>query len=175
MVLLTLITYRVRLTDVETAFKSPTGFPLVQVFGTATGSAEGAVAITCLLIALIVFSITNYMAAYPRQVLAFGRDRGFPFRRWIAQVHYKSNCPTPAVAVTYGFCILISLISLGSAIAFNAITSLQLLALVFTCVLTMGCLVSRRFFGEPLPEDSWPLGRIEDLGADSTVFVLISF
>ncbi|KAK4890581.1 hypothetical protein LTR27_010743 [Elasticomyces elasticus] len=170
MVLLMLITYCFCLTDLETAFQSPTGFPFIQVFTTATGSAEGAVAITCLLIVLIVFSVTNYMAACSRQVFAFGRDRGFPFHSWIAQVHYKSNCPTPAVAVTYAFCILISLISLGSAIAFNAITSLQLLALVFTYMLTIGCLLWRRFFGKPLPVGSWSLGRA---GAPINVFALL--
>lgn len=61
--------------------------------------------------------------------------------------------------VTYAFCILISLISLGSAVAFNAILSLQLLALVFTYMLTIGCLIWRRLFGEPLPHGSWSLGR----------------
>ena len=75
------------------------------------------------------------------------------------QVDARTNCPIHAVAVTYFFCILISLISLGSAIAFNAITSLQLLALVFTYLLTIGCLVWRRLFGEPLPRGSWTLGR----------------
>jgi len=61
--------------------------------------------------------------------------------------------------VTYGFCILICLISLGSAVAFNAITSLQLLALVFTYMMSIGCLLWRRFFGKPLPVGSWSLGR----------------
>ena len=71
----------------------------------------------------------------------------------------RTNCPIRAVLVTYGFCVLISLISLGSEIAFNAITSLQLLALVFTYLLTIGCLIWRRLYGEPLPRGSWSLGR----------------
>ncbi|KAK3616419.1 hypothetical protein LTR56_025964 [Elasticomyces elasticus] len=170
MVLLMLITYCFCLTDLDTAFQSATGFPFIQVFTTATGSAEGAAAITCLLVVLIVFSVTNYMAACSRQVFAFARDRGLPFHSWIAKVNQKSNCPTPAVAVTYGFCILISLISLGSAIAFNAITSLQLLALVFTYMLTIGCLLWRRFFGKPLPEGNWSLGRA---GTPINVFALL--
>ena len=71
--------------------------------------------------------------------------------------------------VTYAFCIFISLISLGSAVAFNAITSLQLLALVFTYLLTIGCLVWRRLFGNPLPRGSWSLGRF---GMAINVFAL---
>ena len=75
------------------------------------------------------------------------------------QVNVRTNCPVRAVLVTYAFCVLISLISLGSSIAFNAITSLQLLALVFTYLLVIGCLVWRRLYGAPLPRGSWSLGR----------------
>ncbi|KAK0871399.1 hypothetical protein LTR87_012862 [Friedmanniomyces endolithicus] len=159
MVFVMLITYCFCLTDLTDAFASATGFPFIQVFATATGSAEGAAAITCLLVVLIVFSVTNYMAACSRQVFAFARDRGVPFHTWIAKVDQRNNCPTPAVAVTYAFCILICLISLGSAVAFNAITSLQLLALVFTYMMSIGCLLWRRLFGKPLPVGSWSLGR----------------
>ena len=63
-----------------------------------------------------------------------------------------------AVLITYSFCVLISLISLGSAIAFNAIVSLQLLALVFTYMITIGCLIWRRLYGKTLPRGSWSLG-----------------
>lgn len=61
--------------------------------------------------------------------------------------------------MVYFFVILICLIDLGSNVAFNAITSLQLLALVFTYMLTISTLVYRRIFGEPLPYRQWSLGR----------------
>jgi len=86
MVFLMLITYCFCLSDLDTAFQSATGFPFIAVFATAVGSAEGAAAITSLLIVLIVFSVTNYMAACSRQVFAFARDKGFPLYSWIAKV-----------------------------------------------------------------------------------------
>jgi len=86
MVFIMLITYCFCLTDLIDAFASATGFPFIQVFATATGSAEGAAAISCLLVVLIVFSVTNYMAACSRQVFTFARDRGVPFHTWIAKV-----------------------------------------------------------------------------------------
>jgi len=61
MVFLMLITYCFCVTDLEAAFASATGFPFIQVFASATGSAQGAAALTCVLIVLIVFSVTNYM------------------------------------------------------------------------------------------------------------------
>jgi choline transport protein len=91
MVFLMLITYCFTLTDLDTAFDSPTGFPFIAVFATATGSSEGAAALTCVLIVLIIFSVTNYMAATSRQVFAFGRDKGLPFHRWIAKVGRTSR------------------------------------------------------------------------------------
>ena len=154
-----LITYCFCLQDLDAAFKSPTGFPFIQVFATATGSPQGGAALTCVLIVLIVFSVTSYMASCSRQVFAFARDRGLPFHSWIAKVDHRTNSPIFAVATVFAFCILISLISLGSEVAFNAITSLQLLALVFTYMLTIGCLIWRRLRGRPLPRGSWSLGR----------------
>ena len=86
MVFLMLITYLFCLSDLETAFDSPTGFPFIQVFATATGSPQGAAALTCVIIVLIIFSVTNYMASCSRQVFAFARDRGLPFSTWISKV-----------------------------------------------------------------------------------------
>lgn len=56
--------------------------------------------------------------------------------------------------------MLVALISLGSSVAFNAIISLQLLALVFTNLLPIACLIYRRPLGAPLPRRSWSLDRL---------------
>jgi len=87
-----LIVYFFCLTDLDAAFESPTGFPFIAVFATSTGSPQGGVALTCVLIVLNVFSVTNYMAACSRQVFAFARDCGLPFNFWIAKVseHMKA-------------------------------------------------------------------------------------
>ena len=86
MVFIMLITYCFCLTDLAEAFKSPTGYPFIEVFAHATGSPQGGAALTCVLIVLIVFSVTNYMASCSRQVFAFGRDKGFPFYMWMSKV-----------------------------------------------------------------------------------------
>ncbi|KAK5125447.1 hypothetical protein LTR85_000556 [Meristemomyces frigidus] len=169
LVFIMLITYCFCVTDLDAAFTSDTGYPFIEVFASATGSPEGAAGLTCVLIVLIVFSVTNYMASCSRQVFSFARDRGIPFSGWLAKVDEKTNCPVNAVAVSYGFCILISLISLGSAVAFNAIISLQLLALISTYWVTIGCLVWRRGWGKALPHGDFNLGR---LGLPINIFAL---
>lgn len=53
----------------------------------------------------------------------------------------------------------LQLITLGSPIAFNAINSLTVLGLAFTYMLSISCLLWRRFFGARLPHSAWTLGR----------------
>ena len=81
-----MITYCFCLTNLAQAFKSPTGYPFIAVFAHATGSPEGGAGLTCVLIVLILFSVTNYMASCSRQVFAFGRDKGLPFYSWMSKV-----------------------------------------------------------------------------------------
>lgn len=85
MVFLMLVTYCFCLTDLAAATDSPTGYPFIAVFVNATGSAAGGAGITCLIVVLIVFSVTNYMASCSRQVFAFGRDKGLPFYTWVSK------------------------------------------------------------------------------------------
>jgi len=65
---------------------------------------------------------------------------------------------TPALLTA--FIILLTLIYLGSTIAYNAIVSLQMLAMMFTYMTSIGCLIWRRLYGDPLPTGSWSLGPL---------------
>lgn len=86
MVYLMLTTYCFCLTNLGEAFESDTGCPFIAVFTNTAGSAAGGAGITCVLIFLISFSVTNYMASCSRQVFAFARNGGLPFHTWIATV-----------------------------------------------------------------------------------------
>ena len=67
--------------------------------------------------------------------------------------------PILACIIAFAFVVLLSLITLGSYVAFYAIISLQLIALFFTYTLAIGTLIYRRLRGPPLPERRWSLGR----------------
>lgn len=75
------------------------------------------------------------------------------------QVSERLNVPILAVVIAFVFVVLLSLIALGSYVAFYAIISLQLIALFFTYTLAIGTLIYRRLYGPPLPERRWSLGR----------------
>ena len=52
-----------------------------------------------------------------------------------------------------------SLINIGSTVAFNAVLSLSVVALMATYAISIGCILLRRMQGEPFPPARWSLGR----------------
>lgn len=71
----------------------------------------------------------------------------------------KYDQPFNAVYLSTIVSIIISLVSLGSSLAFNIIASLSLLALMSTYMLSIGCVLLRRVRGDSLPRARWSLGR----------------
>ncbi|KAK0833658.1 hypothetical protein LTR73_001421 [Friedmanniomyces endolithicus] len=138
---------------------SVTGFAFMEIYRNATGSNGATLALTAILIILTFFSATNFVASASRQLYAFARDGGLPFSAQIAKVSARLNVPVPACIIAFAFVVLISLIALGSSVAFFAIISLQLIALFFTYIVAIGTLIYRRLRGPPLPEHRWSLGR----------------
>ena len=157
-----IVTYCFTLVDYESAVNSPVGLfqlPFIQVFANATGSAGGGAALVSLLVILQVFGTFNFVASTSRQMFAFARDRALPFSGWIAKVDAGGTFPVNAVIIVWLFTVLLSLITLGSVVAFDAIISLPSLAFMFTYLVSVSCLTWRRYFGPPLPPSPWTLGR----------------
>lgn len=74
-------------------------------------------------------------------------------------MHRKYDMPFNAVYLSTIISIILSLISLGSSLAFSIIVSLSLLALMSTYSLSIGCVLLRRIQGPELPHARWSLGR----------------
>ena len=161
--LVMLITYCFILKDYASAEHSLVGeyllLPFIQVFVNAVGSTGGGTAMVAILTVLQTFGCINWMASNARQIFAFARDRGLPFGSWIAKVDQAGTYPINSILCVWGFVVLISLITLGSIVAFEAIVSLQILALMFTYLTSLSCIIWRRLFGSPLPPSPWTLGR----------------
>jgi choline transport protein len=107
---------------------------------------------------------------------------GFPGSHWLERVPPAWNIPVNAIIVSAIFTSLLSLIDLGtlhrkilcgkldlessranvhiigSYTAFNAFNSLGTVSILFSYNITIGCLIWRRCFGEPLPQRRWSLG-----------------
>lgn len=68
--------------------------------------------------------------------------------------------PANSVALSCGITLLLSLINIGSSVAFNAIISLQLVSLMLTYAVSIACVLVRRIsHPETLPKARWSLGR----------------
>lgn len=174
------VTYCFVLVDYKKALESPVGLiglPFIEVFINATNSVGGSTALIALVASIQSLGLVNWMASTARQIFAFARDRGFPFGLWIAKVDAAGTYPVNSLIFVWVFVVLITLIALGSTVAFDAITSLQIMSLMFTYLVSLGCIIWRRLFGAPLPPSRWSLGRaalpINIIGALYCIYLLI--
>lgn len=144
---------------------------------TNTGSTGVNVALTVILALLIGAANITSLATTSREIWAFARDGGTPGHRWISkvslshlpfrieliplhsQVHHHQNVPFNAVLTTSFLSFILCLIQLGSTVAFNIIISLNLIAFLGTYMISIGCLLLKRFRHEPLPPARFSLGR----------------
>jgi choline transport protein len=69
------------------------------------------------------------------------------------------DIPLNAVYVSFVVTCLLSLINLGSAVAFNAIVSLTVGAILSSYIISISCVALRRIRNDPLPHARWSLGR----------------
>lgn len=114
-----LISYMFMITDVDAALNDATGYPHMWVFSQAV-SAGGVVALNAIPTVLIFAGTLTYNLSTSRQTWAFARDHGLPFSNWIGHVDQKLQTPANAVSVTCIITIALSLINIGSDVAFNA-------------------------------------------------------
>lgn len=77
----------------------------------------------------------------------------------IASVRPGWDIPLNAVLVSFVVTCLLSLINLGSFVAFNAIVSLAVGAIISSYIISISCVALRKIRGDPLPHARWSLGR----------------
>ncbi|KAF2686398.1 amino acid transporter [Lentithecium fluviatile CBS 122367] len=157
--LIFLISYMFMMTDVATALEDATGYPHIWVFTQAV-SPGGVIGLNCIPIVLIFAGTLSFNLSTSRQTWAFARDHGLPLSDWIGRVHPTLKVPANAVTVTCLITIALSLINIGSDVAFNAIISLNVVSLMATYIISIGAVLYRRIY-EPalLPKCRWSLGR----------------
>ncbi|KAJ5331410.1 hypothetical protein N7476_001193 [Penicillium atrosanguineum] len=154
-----LITYLFATPSVEDSLNDITGFPFLYVFKQATSTA-GVNGLTAIVLLPVIFSNVLFNAATSRQTFAFARDNGLPFSRWIGKIDKKRQIPVNAIALSCIISCALSLINIGSETAFNAIISLNVAALMYTYIISIGCVIYRKIWHpETLPPRRWDMGR----------------
>ena len=153
------ITYCFCIGNLEEVITSPTGYPFMQVFLNATGSAASATAMASFIVAMTVFSNLTMVATSSRQLFAFARDHAVPFSPWFAKVNEGWDVPINAIITTFIVSSVLALINIGSAVALNSITSLATSALLSSYIVSCGCMIWRRCTNAPLLRSKFALGR----------------
>jgi amino acid transporter len=162
--------------DLDQDLSTPTGFPIIQVFATATKSNAGASGLTALLIVLNICGNLTTMAGSSRQLFSFARDKAVPFHSWVARVPAGYDVPVNAIVVSCLCACVLECINIGSAIAFNIIMSIGTVALVTSYMTSVGSITYRRIRGLPLLPSKFSLGRYGlPINIGSLLFCLVIF
>lgn len=82
-----------------------------------------------------------------------------PFGTWMARVSPTWNLPFNSIFITFVTTSLLSLINVGSSTAFNSITSLSTNAYLTAYMVSIGCLIWRRWTNSPLLPSKFDLGK----------------
>lgn len=159
MAIILLVTYLFSIDSVENALEDPTGYPFIYVFKTAMSN-SGVTALTIIVLLIVIAANISWNASTARQTFAFARDNGLPFSKWISSVSTTKQLPVNSIILTCVITCLLSLINIGSATAFNAIISVQVVAIMLTYGISMCCVLYRRTaHPELIPKARWSLGK----------------
>lgn len=190
-----LVSFLFCIPDVGTALDpetNPSGFVMLYVLMNA--SYKGCIPLIVMILVVALAGGIDSNCSTSRQMFAFARDGGLPGKAWLCKVSRftwsiimfptngqqmnKDSIPWVSVVVTGIFTCILALINLGSSVAFNAIISLQLLALMSTYCVSIGCVLYQRI-AHPgsLPVARWSLGKhglwINAVGFVYSFFTLI--
>ncbi|GAB1197727.1 hypothetical protein APSETT444_007030 [Aspergillus pseudonomiae] len=139
---------------------SQTGFAFIQVFLNSTGSVKAATGMTVVIMAMQFCAAISNVATTSRQVYAFARDQGLPFSDFFATVNPTFTVPLNALCVSLVIVSGLACINIGSSVAFNAIMSLGVAALLSSYIISISCVRIRRWRKQPLPPARWNMGRL---------------
>ena len=84
--------------------------------------------------------------------------------------------PLNSILVCFIVTCLLSLINIGSTVAFNAIVSLGAAALFSTYLISISCILFKRYRGEPLRLRRWSLGKWgAPINVAALLFLLLAY
>ncbi|RYP14807.1 hypothetical protein DL765_006108 [Monosporascus sp. GIB2] len=171
-----LITFCSVLGSLEDALASPTQQAFLYVFYNSTQCVAGALVMGSLVTTMTIFTNSSVTAVSSRQLFAFARDQGVPFSKTFAYVPPKWGVPMNAICLSFAVTCLLSLINLGSSVAFMNIASLSTAANLASYMVAISCCALRRIRGEPLLPSKFKLGRAGlPINIASIFFLIVVF
>ncbi|KAI0120315.1 amino acid/polyamine transporter I [Hypoxylon sp. NC0597] len=120
------------------------GYPFLFVFQSGTRSIAGAAVMGLVIVALGICSTVGILASSSRMLWSFARDHGVPLWKTFIKLASRTSIPIYTIAFTTAVSLLLSLIILGSSVAFNNIVNLSVVGLYSSYLLCCGLLLWRR-------------------------------
>jgi choline transport protein len=146
--------------NLDDALSDPTTYPAIYVLRQSMSTTWITVVLAVIVVIMCVSSI-NYFAAVTRDLFAFARDQGLPFSSWLGKVHPTKHLPVNASQVSSVIAGLLSLIYMGSPVAFYAITSLLTVSLLVCYILSIGSMLWRKVYRpHTITPSQFELGRV---------------
>lgn len=108
---------------------------------------------------MAIFGCVNNVATCSRQLFAFARDHGVPYGAFLSRVRPGWDIPLNSVIVSFAVSIALSMINIGSTVAFNSIASLGTCALLSSYIISISCIFLKRWHNEPLLPSRFSLGK----------------
>ncbi|TIA33117.1 amino acid transporter [Aureobasidium pullulans] len=146
--------------DVQDALNSPTGFPFIQIFQQALpNSIAFTTGLASLLLVLLVSAVVAVTAAASRVTWAFARDDGLPGSSYLKKIDDRAKLPIWSITLSFVVTLLLGLINVGSATAFNAVISLMVASYLASYLPPIALLAWKRWTKQGLQMGRWHLGR----------------
>ncbi|KAG8161212.1 hypothetical protein KVR01_009476 [Diaporthe batatas] len=148
--------YCVAASDIEAALMENPAYPFMAIFRNAVGSTAGAAVMSSVVVAMAFSATTGCIASTSRLYWAFARDRGLPGSKFLARTSRRTSIPLYSVLTTAIVAIILSLVNIGDATAFNGVISISIAGLFGSYLVAAGLLLYRRVRGQirdPSPDD----------------------
>ncbi|KAI0839456.1 amino acid transporter [Hypoxylon sp. FL0890] len=133
--------------DIDAALAENPHYPFMAIFANATGSTAGAAVMSAIVVVMAFSATTGCLASTSRVYWAFARDRGLPGWRILKKVSPRTSIPIYSVITTTVIAIILSLVNIGDATAFNGVISISTAGLFGSYLVAASLLLYRRVTG----------------------------
>jgi choline transport protein len=127
--------------SLEDLLTTPTGFPFMQIYLSATSSRAGATVMSLMLILIATAATVACVTSTSRTLWAFARDEATPLHKYLSKVDPKNQIPTNAVVVITVLQMILGFIYIGNTQAFNAILAMAIIGLYLSYMLPIICML----------------------------------
>ncbi|EAT87008.1 hypothetical protein SNOG_05944 [Parastagonospora nodorum SN15] len=135
-----------------------TPLPLLWVIYGITGSKTAANVLISVLAIITFLALFNIFASVSRLIWVFARDNGLPFSSFFAHLHPTLRLPVNALLLVGTIVTCLSLIYIASVTAFNALISLQAIAIHISYFFPILFILLRKLRGPTPPYGPFKMG-----------------